>query len=113
MGTIVPGILINTSCCKNKKKKNRKKNKKWVSADVKFEEKTSDVEKAKIIDETEKQIVESLYKQEFSGFIIKSIRFFVKPVIDANYVNIRVRVIFQTYKEAVDPKGKTVTKPVS
>lgn len=112
MGTIVPGILINNACCKNKKKKHRKKIEKWIHREIEFKEKISDEEKAKIINETEKRIVESLYDHEFSGLIIKSIRFFVKSGTQANCMSIGTRVIFMFYKEGTDTGKKDPKHPV-
>ena len=112
MGTMVPGILMYDRCCKKKKKKNRNKIKKWISRDIEFKEKTSDLEKAKIINDTERQIIESLYKQKLPGLIIKSIRFSLKPGIDDKYVHIKVTVVLTFFKEGTDTGQKVPHKPV-
>lgn len=112
IGTMVPGIFMYNSCCENKKKKNRNKIKKWIYREIEFNEKTSDLEKAKIINETERQIIETLYKQKSPELIIKSINFSLKPGVHAKYLLIKVTVVFMFYKEGTDTGTKDPKKPV-
>ncbi len=112
MGAMAPGILMYAPCCKNKKKKNHNTIKKWITREIESKETASDLEKAKVINETERQIVESLYKQEWPGLIIKSIRFSLKPGIDVNHVHIKVQVVFEFYKEGTDTGKKDPKEPV-
>lgn len=107
MGVMVPGMLLYDPCCKNKKKKNRKKIKKLICREIEFKENSSSLEKAKVINEREREIVESLYKREWPGLIIKSIRFSVNPGIDDQHVHIcaKVRLAYMM-KEGTEPPEK-------
>ena len=62
MGTTIPEILMYDFCCKNKKKKNPNGIKKLVSRELKYNTKTSEFKRVKFISETERKIVEFLYK---------------------------------------------------
>lgn len=112
-GAMVPGILMYAPCCKKKKKKNGNKIKKWISREIVFKENMNYIEKAKVINETEKQMLEYLYKQKFPGCTIRSIRFSFKTGIDYNHMHIHAKVVFDyVANEGSKPKDDDPNKPV-
>ena len=113
LGSMAVGALIYESCSKGKKKKNGKKIKKRISREIEFNKNASHLEKSKIINETERQILESLYKQEWRGLIIQSIRFYVNPGIEDRHVIICAKVCLILLKEGSKPPDKGNDQPVS
>lgn len=112
LGSMAAGALIYGSCSNDKKKKKRNYIKKSVCREIEFKEKASEVEKAIAVNEAEKHILDELYKQDWRGLIIKSIRFFVKAGIDDRHVHIcgKVRLAYMM-KDATEPKDGKPTKP--
>lgn len=88
LGSAVAGLLIYESCCKCKNKPKVKKIKKSVCREIELGENSSIIEKAIVINKTGREIVESLYKKEVPGYIIKSIRFSVNTGINDEPVQI-------------------------
>jgi hypothetical protein len=112
LGTMVPGILMYDQCSKRKKKNKRPTIKKWVSREIVFKENMNDIERAEVINETEKQMLQYLYQQNTPGCTIRSIRFFLKTGINYNYMQILGKVVFYYAKEGTDTGEKDPKKPV-
>lgn len=79
LGSIVAGILVFDVFRYLGKRDKNKKSKEWLNWEIQFKDSASDEEKAKIINEIEKKIIDHLYRETTQFLIVKSLRIVYLP----------------------------------